>query len=97
MNINKSEFLELVKAESVARKSTTVPVDKEKLRKQLENDVAEFLAKGGEIKQAEIQTYQAKHGTNTQYIKHSCRCKVCIAWALKNGRVKTEQLRGVQG
>lgn len=51
MNINKSEFLELVKAESVARKSTAVPVDKEKLRAELENDVEAFLKNGGQVQE----------------------------------------------
>ena len=51
MNINKSEFLEHVKAESVARKSTAVPVEKEKLRKTLTRDVKKFLKSGGQVQQ----------------------------------------------
>ena len=51
MNINKSEFLELVKAESVARKSTAVPTEREKLRKQLNRDVKKFLKSGGQVEQ----------------------------------------------
>lgn len=51
MNINKAEFLELVKAESVARKSTAVPTEREKLRKQLNRDVKKFLKSGGQIQQ----------------------------------------------
>lgn len=49
MNINKSEFLELVKAESVARKSTAPVTEKEKLRKQLNRDVKKFLKSGGQV------------------------------------------------
>ncbi len=51
MNINKSEFLEHVKAESVARKSTAVPVKKEKLRKTLTRDLKKFLKSGGQVQQ----------------------------------------------
>ena len=51
MNINKAEFLELVKAESVARKSTAVPTEREKLRKQLNRDVKKFLKSGGQVEQ----------------------------------------------
>ncbi len=51
MNINKSEFLELVKAESVARKSTAPVTEKEKLRKQLNRDVKKFLKSGGQVEQ----------------------------------------------
>lgn len=67
---------------------------KRNLRKELETEMEKFLARGGEIKQAETQAYQAKHGTNTQYVKHSCRCKACVAWALKKGVVKTSQQKG---
>lgn len=51
MNINKAEFLELVKAESVARKSTAPVTEKEKLRKQLNRDVKKFLKSGGQVEQ----------------------------------------------
>lgn len=51
MNINKSEFLELVKAESAARKSTAPVTEKEKLRKQLNRDVKKFLKSGGQVEQ----------------------------------------------
>ena len=51
MNINKAEFLELVKAESVARKSTAAPTEREKLRKQLNRDVKKFLKSGGQVEQ----------------------------------------------
>ena len=51
MTISKSEFLGLVKAESAARKSTAVLVEKEILRNELESEVEKFLASGGEIKQ----------------------------------------------
>lgn len=51
MNINKSEFLEHVKAESVARKSTAPVTEKEKLRKQLNRDVKKFIKGGGQVEQ----------------------------------------------
>ena len=51
MTISKSEFLGLVKAESAARKSTAVLIEKENLRNELESGIEEFLANGGEIKQ----------------------------------------------
>lgn len=66
---------------------------KRNLRKELETEMEKFLARGGEIKQAETQVYQVKHGTNTQYVKHGCRCKACVAWALKKGVVKTAELK----
>ena len=51
MTISKSEFLGLVKAESAARKSTAVLIEKENLRNELESGLEKFLANGGEIKQ----------------------------------------------
>ena len=66
---------------------------KRNLRKDLETELEKFLASGGQIKQAKTEPYQAKHGTNTQYVKHSCRCKACMAWALKKGVVKTGELK----
>lgn len=51
MTISKSEFLGLVKAESAARKSTAVLIEKENLRNELESELEKFLANGGEIKQ----------------------------------------------
>lgn len=68
-------------------------VAKRNLRKELEVEMEKFLARGGEIKQAENNVYQAKHGTNTQYVKHGCRCKKCHAWALKAKKVKTGEIR----
>lgn len=68
-------------------------VAKRNLRKELEVEMEKFLARGGEIKQAESNVYQAKHGTNTQYVKHSCRCKVCVAWAVGAKKVKTAEIR----
>ena len=49
MTISKSEFLGLVKAESAARKSTAVLIEKENLRNELESELEKFLANGGEI------------------------------------------------
>ena len=51
MTISKSEFLGLVRAESAARKSTAVLIEKENLRNELEIQLEKFLANGGEIKQ----------------------------------------------
>ena len=49
MTISKSEFLGLVKAESAARKSTAVLIEKENLRNELESGIEKFLANGGQI------------------------------------------------
>ena len=49
MTISKSEFLGLVKAESAARKSTAVLIEKENLRNELESELEKFLANGGRI------------------------------------------------
>ena len=68
---------------------------KRSLREQLEKDVAEFLANGGVIKQAEIKAHKTKHGTSDTYKKLGCRCEKCMQWALSAGVVKTNQLRGV--
>ena len=51
MQLTKEEFLEHVKAESVARKSTVVPTEREKLRKQLNRDLKKFLKSGGQVQQ----------------------------------------------
>jgi hypothetical protein len=51
MNINKSEFLEHVKLESAARKSTALVTEKVKLRKQLNRDVEKFIKNGGQVEQ----------------------------------------------
>lgn len=86
MNLSKQEFLSTTSSAKHMQ-------DKRKLREQLESDVAEFLKRGGEIKQAVSQIYKAKHGTSGQYIKLSCRCEICMKWALKKGVVKTDQLK----
>ena len=49
MTISKSEFLGLVRAESAARKSTAVLIEKENLRNELESGIEKFLANGGQI------------------------------------------------
>ena len=49
MTISKSEFLGLVRAESAARKSTAVLIEKENLRNELESELEKFLANGGQI------------------------------------------------
>lgn len=51
MTISKSEFLGLVKAESAARKSTAVLIEKENLRSEIESELEKFLENDGEIKQ----------------------------------------------
>ena len=68
-------------------------VAKRNLRKELEVEMEKFLARGGEIKQAENNVYQAKHGTNTQYVKHGCRCNICVAWVVGAKKVKTAEIR----
>jgi hypothetical protein len=68
---------------------------KRNLREQLEKEVAEFLANGGEIKPAKTHIYKANHGTSDTYKKLGCRCEKCMQWALSVGVAKTTQLRGV--
>lgn len=87
MNLSKQEFLNTAGSAKYIQ-------DKRKLRAELQKEMAKFLKRGGEIKPAVNQEYKANHGTNTQYVKHSCRCKTCVAWAVKNGVVKTDQLKG---
>ena len=86
MNLSKQEFLNTAGSAKYMQ-------DKRKLREQLDVEMAKFLKRGGEIKQAVSQVYKAKHGTADQYRKRSCRCDVCVAWALENGVVKTDQLK----
>lgn len=86
MNLSKQEFLN-------TSDSAKYIQDKRKLRNELEVEMAKFLASGGEIKQAVNQVFKVKHGTADQYTKRSCRCEVCMDWALKKGIVKTEELR----
>ena len=83
--IDYDEFVDDVKAESFSRKSTAV-VNKPKLRSELDEQLAKFLANGGKIKLAENEVIEVKHGTATQYKKFGCRCKKCVAWA--NAREK---------
>ena len=83
--IDYDEFVDDVKAESFSRKSTAV-IDKPKLRSELDEKLAKFLANGGKIKLAENEVIEVKHGTATQYKKFGCRCKKCVAWA--NAREK---------
>lgn len=62
-------------------------------REELENEVAEWLAKGNEIKpfeKKEQNQIRIKHGSDGAYKKMGCRCKACVAWARKNGILLTE-------
>lgn len=83
--IDYDEFVDDVKAESFGRKSSTI-VNKTKLRTEIEEQMAKFLANGGTIHPAENEVIEVKHGTATQYKKFGCRCKKCVAWA--NAREK---------
>lgn len=83
--IDYDEFVDDVKAESFGRKSSII-VNKPKLRNEIEEQMAKFLANGGKIKLAENEVIEVKHGTATQYKKFGCRCKKCVAWA--NAREK---------
>ena len=83
--IDYDDFVEDKMAESRSRKSTAV-VNKPKLRSELDEQLAKFLANGGKIKLAENEVIEVKHGTATQYKKFGCRCKKCVAWA--NAREK---------
>lgn len=86
MNLSKQEFL------SVGDSAKYIQ-DKRKLRNELEVEMAKYLKRGGTIKQAVSVGYKPKHGTSGQYIKLSCRCEICMKWALKKGVVKTDQLK----
>lgn len=68
-------------------------VAKRNLREELDAALTEYLANGGEIKQAQNQQFQVKHGTSDQYRKRSCRCNVCVTWALENGVIKTSKTK----
>ncbi|OTG65817.1 hypothetical protein [Acinetobacter silvestris] len=86
MNLSKQEFLNTADSAKYIQ-------DKRKLRAELEAEMAKFLKRGGEIKQAVSQIYKAKHGTADQYRKRSCRCDVCVAWALDNGVIKLTTIK----
>lgn len=77
--IEYDEFVDDVKAESFGRKSSTI-VNKPKLRNELEEQIAKFLANGGEIKPVVNEKIEVKHGTATQYKKFGCRCRLCSDW-----------------
>lgn len=51
MSINREDFLRMTEARSRAMRPTAPSIEKERLRAELNNSVAEFLANGGEIKQ----------------------------------------------
>lgn len=50
MNINREEFNRMAEARSRAMKATARSAEKEKLRESLDEELAKFLAAGGEIK-----------------------------------------------
>jgi len=56
-------------------------------------DIDKWVANGGVIKKVVNKPIQVKHGTSDQYKKASYRCKKCVDWALKNGVVKTAEVR----
>lgn len=68
-------------------------VAKRNLREELDVALTEYLANGGEIKQAQNQQFQVKHGTSDQYKKRSCRCDACVAWAVSAGLIKTSKTK----
>ncbi|MFW1970453.1 hypothetical protein [Acinetobacter bereziniae] len=68
-------------------------VAKRNLREELDVALAEYLANGGEIKQAQNQQFQVKHGTSDQYKKRSCRCDACVAWAVSAGLIKKSKTK----
>lgn len=67
---------------------------KTKQSQKLQQEVDEFLANGGEIKQAVNQVEKPKHGTSDHYKKRSCRCDLCVRWAIRNGLIKSSELKG---
>lgn len=67
-------------------------------QKQIESaalaaDIDAWVKSGGVIKQVVNKPIEVKHGTSDQYRKRSCRCDKCVKWALKNGVVKTNEVR----
>lgn len=77
--IDYDEFVDDVKAESFGRKSSTI-VNKTKLRTEIEEQMAKFLANGGKIHQSVNEVIEVNHGTATQYKKFGCRCQKCSNW-----------------
>lgn len=70
MNINKSEFVDDVKAESLGRKSSTI-VNKTKLRNEIEEQMAKFLANGGTIHPAEKAWLDWSNATGALTLKQA--------------------------
>jgi len=70
---------------------------KSQQRENLENEVAEWIAQGNEIKPFEKEEkakIKIKHGTDGTYKKMGCRCKTCVAWARSAGILITEPQKG---
>lgn len=99
MRISREEFDELLEKQRQAKLATGYNLAKENLRTELEAQMVEFLAKGGQIKQLDItnrneesqfnnKVVKIKHGTSHQFNKRSCRCVVCVEWAVKKGILK---------
>lgn len=86
MTISKSEFLGLVKAESAARKSTAVLIEKEKLRNELESEIEKFLANGGQIttlKGTEIKPLPPRSIAESDNFASVMQVRALIDWCRK--------------
>ncbi|WP_267581459.1 hypothetical protein [Acinetobacter pittii] len=66
---------------------------KSKQREELAAQVAEWEAKGNEVRpfeKAKEKEIHVNHGGERAYKKMGCRCKTCVAWARAKGVLLTE-------
>lgn len=69
---------------------------KSQRREELENEVAEWVARGNSIKpfeKEEKEKTKIKHGTDGTFKKMGCRCKTCVNWARSKGLLITEPMK----
>ena len=99
MNINKSEFLGLVRAESAARKSTAVLAAKENLRNEIESGIERFLANGGQIttlKGTEIKPLPPRSTAESNNYASVMQVGALIDWCNKSHPRRSRRLAIVE-
>ena len=99
MTISKSEFLGLVKAESAARKSTAVLIEKEILRNELESWIEKFLANGGQIKQlkgTEFKSLPPRSISEESHFITRSQLNSLYEWCKKGDRRKSRRVAIVE-
>ena len=99
MTISKSEFLGLVKAESAARKSTAVLIEKENLRNELESGIEKFLANGGQIttlKGTEIKPLPPRSTAESSNYVSKTQIGALIDWCKKGHPRRSRRLAIVE-